>query len=134
MTEVTPPAEGEQQSTFAERTRLAAHEALTELSARRTSIEGQVEALRIELESVSKQASEAQVVLDALDGKLVHTDDATRREPTEPEPVRAEWHAPEVTPEYAALAVRAKAWVAEHNASFTLTDLVNGLWPDDLAA
>lgn len=135
MTDVTPPPEAEGIPTFAEETRLRAHEVLTELSARSTSIEGQIESLRIQLESVSKQQAEAQLVLDALDGKLVRTDDATRHEPSTAAPVRADWHAPEIiTPQYAELVARAKTWIQEHDAPFTLTDLTQALWPDDLLA
>lgn len=113
MTDVTS---GEQAQTFAERTRLAASEELTALSARRTSIEGQIEGLRIELESVSRQTHEAQVVLDALDGKLVHTDDATRHEP----PARADWGGDRIDPEYLECA---RSFAASREGSFTVTDL-----------
>lgn len=126
MTDVTS---GEQAQTFAERTRLAASEELTALSARRTSIEGQIEGLRIELESVSKQTHEAQVVLDALDGKLVHTDDATRHD----EP-RADWHEP--VPD-APLRAKAEDYVVAREGGFTLTDLTNALaseFPDERIA
>lgn len=106
-------------TTFAQETRLRANEVLTELSAQRTSIAGQIEQLRLQLESVGRQEYEAQVVLDALDGKLVHTDDASRFEPPEAEP-RARWEEPPYDPEYLECA---RSFVATRDGSFTVKNL-----------
>src|SRR5207237_7040494 len=135
MTEVTPPPEGERIPTFAEETRLRAHEVLTELNAQATSIEGQIESLRIQLESVGRQRAEAQIVLDALDGKLTRIDPA-QAAPAEVKPFpvpartdRPRWGMPEVGPP-TELFFRADEFLSAHEGTFTFGELQAALVGD----